>query len=326
MRAVLCTELSDIPVVSMAEHAPPAMASGQIRIHVHAAGLNFADLLLLQGKYQEKPDLPFTPGMELAGVVAELGTDVTGFAVGDRVLGIPGLGAYADEAVLDAGSVYHIPDNLGLEAAAGFPIVYGTAHLGLTHKARLQSGETLLVHGAAGGVGLAAVEIGTLIGARVIATASTEDKLAVARCHGASHALLSATPDLAKRLKAVAGPGGIDVAFDPVGGPMFEASLRAIAWEGRLLVIGFAAGIVQQIPANVVLVKNCDVLGFFWGAYRTRDPETVRRSLEEALSWVGEGRLQPDVPETFPLERAADALHRLRSRQSIGKVVLTTGR
>jgi NADPH2:quinone reductase len=264
--------------------------------------------------------------MEVSGVIAEIGAGVAGFAIGDRVLGICGLGGFAEEAVLDAGLVYHIPDTLGSDAAAGFPIVYGTAHLGLTHKAKLLPGETLLVHGAAGGVGLAAVEIGALLGARVVATASTEEKLAIARRSGASEALLSGSPDLAARLKAWAGGTGVNVVFDPVGGPMFEASLRAIAWEGRILVVGFAAGIVQQIPANVVLVKNCDVLGLFWGAYRMRDPATLRRSLEQALSWVGEGRLAPHAAESFPLEQAADALLRLQSRQSTGKLVLTTGR
>ncbi|HLY54699.1 MAG TPA: NADPH:quinone oxidoreductase family protein [Stellaceae bacterium] len=326
MRAVQCTQPGEAPVLAVAELPSPPLGPGQIRVAVHAAGINFADLLLVQGKYQEKPAPPFTPGMELAGTVVELGSDVSGFTPGDRVMAVAHLGGYADEAVVDAALAYRIPETMSFDAAAGFPIVYGTAHGGLTWRARLKPGETLLVNAAAGGVGLAAVEIGRLLGAKVIGTASTEEKLAIARQHGADHALLSGAPDLVDRIRAITGRGGVDVAFDPVGGPMFEACLRTIAWEGRIVIVGFAGGVVQQIPSNVALVKNCDVIGFFWGSYRTRDPARLRESLEAALAWVADGRLTPHVSATFSLEQVTEAFAALSSRRSTGKLVLTTGR
>ena len=269
MRAFVCSSLTEPP--AYAEFPVPVLGLGQIRINVQAAGINFADTLIVKGQYQEKPALPFVPGLEVSGIVAELGRGVQGFAIGDRVLGVTSYGGYAEEAVLDAGSVYKIPDSLGFEAAAAFPITYGTAHGGLDWRAKLQPGETLLVHGAAGGVGLAAVKIGKLMGATVIATASTPEKLEIARLQGADHLILSEGPELRDQIKAAA-PRGIDVAFDPVGGALFDVSLRTVAFGGRLIVIGFAGGKVPQIPANIVLVKNIDVIGYYWGGYREKTP------------------------------------------------------
>jgi NADPH2:quinone reductase len=228
--------------------------------------------------------------------------------------------------VLDAEAVYKIPPSMSFEAAAGFPIAYGTSHGALDWRARLQPGEVLLVHGAAGGVGLTAVEIGKAMGAVVIATASSPEKLAIARSRGADHLIDSSADDLRARVREVVGSRGVDVVYDPVGGELFEASLRVIAWQGRIVVIGFAGGKVPQIPANILLVKNCDVIGFYWGSYRTKRPELVRRSFETLLGWVAAGTLKPHVSEALPLERAADAIELLRARKATGKVVLTTGR
>jgi NADPH2:quinone reductase len=326
MHAILCRTLGDPSLLTFEALPSPSLQPGQLRIAVHAAGVNFADSLITIGQYQEKPKLPFVPGFELAGVVSEIGDGVTGFAPGDRVMALTGAGGYADEAVVPADAAVKIPDTMSFEAAAGFPIAYGTSHGALDWRAALKPGEILLVHGAGGGVGLTAVEIGKAMGATVIATASSAAKLAIAQSRGADHLIDSSAEDMVGQIKALLGDRRVDVAYDPVGGTAFEASLKTIAWEGRILIIGFAGGTVPQIPANILMVKNCSAIGFYWSAYRTRRPDLLRHSFETLLGWVAAGTLRPLVSETLPLERAAEAITRIKARQVTGKLVLTTGR
>lgn len=304
----------------MSQVTTPEPVKGEIRIRVHACGLNFADLLMSQGKYQETPTPPFTLGMEVAGVVDALGPGVSHPAPGTRVAVFGGQGGLADMGCFPADRVTPIPDDMPFADAAALQIAYGTSHVALDHKARLQPGETLLVLGAAGGVGLTAVEIGKLMGARVIACARGADKLEIAARAGADHLIDARTEDIRDAVKAL---GGADVVYDPVGGDQFTAALRACNPEARILVIGFASGDVPQIPANHLLVKNVDVLGFYWGGYLGFRPSVVTRSLATLLEWYREGRIKPHVSHVLPLERAAEGLELLRSRASTGKVVIT---
>jgi NADPH2:quinone reductase len=304
---------------------PPPLVPGSLRIAVRAAGLNFADTLLIAGKYQNKLDPPFVPGFELAGRVIDCAPDVTGFAPGDRVMAVVDRGAFAEEAVAPADSVFRLADPVSDVIAAGFPIAYGTSHLGLKFKAGLQAGEWLLVHGAAGGVGLTAVEVGKRLGARIIATASGPEKLRVAADAGAEHVIDSSAADLRERVKTLTGGRGVDLVYDPVGGRLFDISLRCTALGGRILIVGFASGEVPQIPANILLVKNISALGYFWGQHKTIAPEWMRASLEELLAWLEAGVLTPHVSQTFPLTDAAAALSALKARKTTGKVVLTVG-
>ena len=297
----------------------PIAGPGEVLIAVKACGLNFADLLMRDGKYQEKPPLPYTPGMEVAGEVLALGPGTTGPAVGTRVLAFVNHGGLAEKAVAPAERVLGIPDAMPFEDAAAFPIAYGTSHLALDHKARLQPGETLLVLGAAGGVGLTAVEIGKRMGARVIASARGAEKLAIARAAGADEAIDSDAPDLKAALKAM---GGVDVVYDAVGGPAFDAALSACRPEGRLLAIGFASGQVPQVPANLLLVKNLSVMGLYWGGYLKFAPQVLTQSLETLLGWYAKGGLRPHISHVMPLAEVPQAMALLRDRKSTGKVVI----
>jgi NADPH:quinone reductase len=323
---VLCREFGPVERLELAEVPAPSMTPGGVRVAVHAIGVNFADLLVVQGKYQEKPPLPFSPGFEIAGVVTEIGSGAEGVQLGDRVLGTIEHGAYAEEVVLPADRVLAIPASMDFPTAASFPVAYGTSHGALEWRARLKSGETLLVLGAAGGVGLTAVEIGRAMGAMVIAVAGGPQKLEVARRQGAHHLIDYSREDLRARIKEITGGRGPDVIYDPVGGDAFDQSMRSIAWEGRIVVIGFAAGRISQIPANLVLVKNCDVIGFYWGSYRRHKPAQVRQSFETLLSWFEAGKLKPHVSHQLDLADAGRALALLAERKATGKVVLTTGR
>lgn len=322
MRAMIVEELGR-PLVA-AERPVPEPGACQVRIRVQAAAVNFADTLLVAGRYQEKPALPFAPGLEVAGVVDAVGVGVRGIVPGQRVLAILDHGGFAELALARMEDVVAIPDTMAVEVAAGFAVAYGSAHGGLAWRGALARGETLLVHGAAGGVGLTAVEVGKAMGARVIATARGAEKLEVARAHGAEHVLDSEREDLREAIRTLA-PEGVDVVFDPVGGRLFEISLRAIAWEGRIVIVGFAGGQVPQIPANLLLVKNAAAVGLFWGSYRRHDPERLVESLETLLGWWQQGLLRPHVSHVLPLERANEALELLRARASTGKVVLTMG-
>lgn len=323
MRAIVADGFDGIGGIRLTEDAPPPPPSPEgVRIRVHAAGVNFADTLMLKGEYQVKPPPPFSPGLEVAGEVIEVAPGVTRVTPGERVLANVHYGGYAEEVVTHASTVHAIPDAMSFVQAAGFPIVYGTSHIGLVDKLDVQSGETLLVHGAAGGVGLTAVEIGKKLGATVIATAGGKDKLATAKAYGADHLIDYREEDIRARVKAITEGRGADAVYDPVGGSAFDASLRATVQGGRILVVGFASGDVPQIPANILLVKNITVIGYYWGAYRTLDPALMDRSLEELFQWFANGDLSPHISHEFPLEDAKQALETLKSRKSTGKVVL----
>jgi NADPH:quinone reductase len=330
MRAVVCRAWGGPEDLKIEDLPRPEPAADQVVIDIVAAGVNFADTLMIAGKYQEKPPFPFSPGLEVSGRLSALGAGVSGLEVGQPVMALTDWGGYAEAAVARAGDVFALPADFdparfGWAEIAGFPITYGTAHTALRWHGDLQSGEVLLVHGAAGGVGLAAVEIGKALGATVIATAGGADKLAVARAHGADHLIDYRSEDIRARVKELTQGRGADVIFDPVGGDVFDASLRCIAWSGRLLVIGFAAGRVPQIPANILLVKNIAVMGVYWGSYRSHAPERLAGQFEELFSWWRAGRLQPHVSHKLDLGQAAEAMALLLERRSTGKVVLTTG-
>lgn len=323
MRAVLCKEWGGPDSLVVDTVAPPTPGPGQVRVAVKTVGVNFADTLIIAGKYQVKPPFPFSPGLEIAGVVDALGADVDDLSLGDRVIAVPGHGGYAEQVVADRAQVFVIPDGMTFDDAAAFPVAYGTAHVALVHRAKLRHGETLLVHGASGGVGLATVEVGARLGARVIGAARGAEKLAIARAAGAQDGIDTGGEDIRERVRALTEGRGVDVVFDPVGGDAFDASLRCLALEARIIVIGFASGRIPQIPANILLVKNCDVLGVYWGAYFTRAPEIIRESFAALFAWYAEGALRPHISHRFPLARAADAMAMLLSRKSTGKVVLT---
>lgn len=323
MRAVVCRNWCDPSGLSVEEVPAPSLPRGGVRIDVHAAGLNFADMLIIAGKYQTKPPLPFSPGFEVAGSVAECGPGVTRCHPGDRVMAIVEYGGFAEQVVAAEDCVFVLPANVDDTTAAAFPIAYGTSHFGLKYKASLVARETLLVHGAAGGVGLTAVEIGKRLGATVIATASRPEKLQVCKSAGADHALDSQAEDIREQIKALTNGRGVDVVYDPVGGRLFSSSLRSTAPGGRILIVGFASGEVPQIPANILLVKNIAAIGYAWGAYRTLAPDSMRSSFEELLRWLSEGLLRPHVSQTYPLDQVQDGLEALRARRTTGKVVLT---
>lgn len=317
MRGYLVGENDSLPVLQ--ELPEPTPQKGEIRVRIATCGLNFADLLMLQGSYQDTPPRPYIPGMELAGRIEALGPETSGLSAGQRVAIFGGQGGLAEVGCFDAARAVPLPDDMSWEAAAALQIAYGTSHLALDHRARLQPGETLLVLGAAGGVGLTAVEIGKLMGARVIACARGADKLEVARAAGADHLIDSATEDLRSQVKSL---GGADVVYDPVGGDLFTAAFRACNPEARLLTIGFASGTVPQIKANHLLVKNLSVMGLYWGGYLTFRPEVLTRSLAQIFDWHSAGRIHPHISHALPFEDLHDGLELLRTRQSTGKVVI----
>jgi len=323
MRAFLCHDWGEAETMKVEDAPPPEMIEDGVRIAVKAAGVNFADTLMIKGEYQVRPPFPFSPGLEVAGEVIECAPGVTEFQPGDRVMAMVHYGGYATEAVAPAKDVVTIPDSMDFTIAAGFPIVYGTSHIGLVHKLGLKPGETLLVHGAAGGVGLTAVEIGKLLGATVIATAGGADKLKVAEQYGADHLIDYRAEDIRERVKQLTDGRGADAVYDPVGGSAFDASLRCTTQRGRILVVGFASGTVPQIPANILLVKNLTIIGYYWGAHRKLDPELVTDSFKTLLDWYDNDKLKPHVSHTFDLTDAAEAMAMLKSRKSTGKVVLT---
>ncbi|MBC7165276.1 MAG: NADPH:quinone oxidoreductase family protein [Roseovarius sp.] len=325
MRAYRISRAGDAP--ALVEIARPVPGPGEIGVRIAACGLNFADLLMIEGRYQDTPEAPFTLGLEVAGTVEAVGPGVEGLAPGDRVAVFAGKGGLAEFGTFPAACAVVLPEAMGFTDAAAFQVAYGTSHVALDHKARLAPGETLLVLGAAGGVGLTAVEIGKLMGARVIACARGADKLAVARAAGADHLVDAAADTVADDIRETCRAlGGVDVVYDPVGGAQFKAAMRACRPEARLLVIGFASGEVPQIPANHLLVKNLSVMGLYWGGYLSFRPEVVTDSLRRLLGWYEAGRLHPHVSHVLPLERAGEAFELLRARKSTGKVVVTTGR
>jgi NADPH2:quinone reductase len=323
MRAVLCRRYGPPESLTVEEVEDPTANEGQVVVDVKACAVNFPDVLIIQNLYQFKPPLPFSPGAEIAGVVRSVGAGVERARVGDRVFASTGWGGLAEHIAVDARSLIPIPDGIEFAPASSFLYAYGTAHHALKDRARLQPGETLVVLGAAGGVGLAAVELGTLMGATVIAAASNDEKLSLCRQYGAAQTINYATEDLKTRIRELTGGVGADVVYDPVGGPYSEPALRATAWEGRFLVIGFAAGEIPAIPLNLTLLKGCDIVGVFWGAFVGREPERHRRNVDELIAWWRAGKLRPHVSSTYPLDRAAEAIRELADRRAKGKVVVT---
>ena len=322
MKAVLCSRFGGPDDLEIKDIPPPVAGPGEAVVAVRAAALNFFDTLLIAGKYQHKPPFPFSPASEFAGLVESVGAGTTGFTPGDRVMGWMGSGAARERVGLKAERLVKLPDGLDFERAAGLTVTYGTTIHALRDRAQLKSGETLAVLGAAGGTGLAAIELGKVLGARVIACASSADKLAFAQEHGADVTINYGTDDLKEALRRVTDGRGADVVYDPVGGPYAEAALRSIAWGGRFLVIGFAAGEIPKLPLNLVLLKGCDVRGVFWGQFTERYPERHRANMAEVLQWALDGKLSAHVHAVYPLEKIADALKALANREAKGKILL----
>ena len=309
MKAVLCKELGP-PEKLVVEDIPALQpGKGQVVVSVKAAGVNFPDTLIIQGKYQFKPEPPFSPGGEVAGVVKALGEGVTGWKPGERVIAGSTWGGFAQEIAVEADRLLRMPENMDFVSASAFLLTYGTSYHALKDRAQLQAGETLLVLGASGGVGLSAIQIGKAMGARVIAAASSDAKLAVCRQHGADELINYASEDLRSRVKAITAGKGVDVVYDPVGGPYSEPALRDMAWNGRFLVVGFAAGDIPKVPLNLALLKGCSIVGVFWGAFTRNEPEHNRRNNEELMQLFAAGKVKPHIHATYPLERAAEALN-----------------
>jgi len=322
MKALLCTRYGGPDDLEIANLPDPQPGPGEALVRVKAAALNFFDTLIIAGKYQYKPPMPFSPSAELAGVVEAVGDEVTSVRLGDRVAAYVGSGAARGMIAVDAARLVKIPDGLDFDRAAGVCVTYGTTLHALKDRADIQPGETLAVLGASGGVGIAAVELGKIMGARVIACASSDDKLAFAREHGADETINYATDDLKEALRRVTGGKGVDVIYDPVGGPYAEPALRSIAWKGRFLVVGFAAGEIPKIPLNLALLKGCDIVGVFWGSFIERDPAGHRANTEQLLEWCAQGRLSAHVHAVYPLAEAASALKAIAARQVMGKIIL----
>ena len=325
MKAILCKQFGPPETLVFEELPSPRPGPGDVVVSVKAASVNFPDVLIIQNKYQFKPPLPFSPGSELAGVVKEVGEGVKAFRPGDKVIAFTTYGAFAEEVKTDAARLLPLPEGMDFPSGAAFLLTYGTSDHALRDRGALKAGETLLVLGAAGGVGLAAVEIGKALGARVIACASTDDKLAVCREHGADATINYAAEDLRERIKALTDGRGADVVYDAVGGAYTEAAFRSIAWRGRLLVVGFAAGDIPKLALNLALLKGAAVVGVFWGDFARREPRQFAESVRQLGAWYREGKLRPHVSQTLPLAQAAEALQLMAARKVKGKLVLTVG-
>lgn len=322
MKAMLCKAYGPPESLVFEETPSPVLKTGQVKIRVRSAGVNFPDVLMIQGQYQFKPAFPFSPGAECAGDVVEVAPDVTSVSLGQRVLAFCGHGAFAEEVAVPQGKCVPIPDDMDYETASSFGLTYGTSAFALIQRGQLKAGEWLLVHGASGGVGLAAVEIGKAMGARVIGTGGSNEKLKTVLEHGADHVINYSEGPFKDRVKEICQSGGADVIYDAVGGDVFDQSLRCINWDGRLLVIGFASGRIPEAPANLTLLKNCSIVGVFWGAWTERCPEENEKNFAQLFSWLREGKLKPHISHRFKLERAADALHAIINREVVGKAVV----
>ena len=322
MKAILCTHFCTADELELAEIDEPRAGPGDAVVRVKAAALNFFDTLIIAGKYQQKPPFPFSPAAEFAGVVESVGAGVTGIAPSDRVMGNIGWGAARQAVAVPAQQLVKIPSTLDFDRAAGLTVTYGTTLYALRERAELKSGETLVVLGASGGTGLAAIEIGKIMGARVIACASSDDKLAFARDHGADQTVNYASEDLRGALKKLGGDHGIDVVYDPVGGAYAEPAVRALAWHGRYLVVGFAAGEIPKLPLNLVLLKSCDIRGVSWGAWTKREPQGQHGLMKQIVEWCAQGKLSAHVHAIYPLADIAAALQAIADRKAMGKIVL----
>ncbi len=324
MKALVCRELGMADKLDLPDDWPePELGDNDVRIKVHAAGLNFPDVLIIQGKYQYQPELPFIPGGELSGVVEAVGDKVTRYKVGDRVLSMGNTGAFCEKAAVNEMGVFPVPGELSFEQAAGVSITYFTSYYALKQRANLQAGETLLVLGAAGGVGTSAIELGKLMGAKVIAAASSDEKLALCKQLGADEVINYSTTDLKGAIKELTGGKGVDVVYDPVGGDYAEPAVRSMAWNGRYLVIGFASGPIPSIPLNLTLLKGCSIVGVFWGRFTGEEPEVNLKNIEELWELFASGKIAPTVTDSFPLEQYQEAYDCMTERRARGKVILT---
>lgn len=322
MKAVLCETLGPPETLQFKETPTPEPGAGEVRLKVRAVGVNFPDVLIVQGLYQFKPPLPFSPGGEASGIVDAVGEGVTHLKAGDRAFAMTGHGAMAEYLVAPANRVVPMPEGMPFDVAAGFTLTYGTSHHALKQRARLKAGETLLVLGAAGGVGLAAIELGKLAGAKVVAAASTEEKLALCRQYGADETINYSTEDLREGIKRTCGRGP-DVIYDPVGDKYAEPAFRSIGWNGRYLIVGFAGGEIPKLPLNLALVKGASLVGVFWGAFTAAEPKANAENMRELLDWYAAGKIKPHISKSFPLSEGAAAIRWMADRKATGKVVLT---
>ena len=322
MKAVMCKAWG-LPDSLVVEEVPdPVPGPGQVVVDVKAAGVNFPDVLIVQGKYQFKPELPFTPGNELSGVVSAVGPDVAGFSIGDKVIAFTPIGAFAQQALVPVHALMPMPPGMDFDTAAAITLTYGTSHHAVVDRAGLKAGETMLVLGAAGGVGLAAIDIGKALGARVIAAASSDEKLAVCREHGADATINYSTEDLREAIKVATDGKGPDVIYDPVGGEYAEPAFRSIGWRGRYLVVGFANGEIPKLPLNLALLKGASLVGVFWGEFAKREPKANMAAMRQMMGWLAEGKIRPRISGRYKLEETAQALNDMAARKVTGKVVI----
>ncbi|MEE4221451.1 NADPH:quinone oxidoreductase family protein [Pseudomonas viridiflava] len=325
MKALLCKAFGPASTLVLEDIPAPDVKKNEILLDIHAAGVNFPDTLIIEGKYQFKPPFPFSPGGEAAGVISAVGENVTHLKPGDRVMALTGWGSFAEQVAVPNYNVLPIPESMDFTIAAAFSMTYGTSMHALKQRANLQPGETLLVLGASGGVGLAAVEIGKALGARVIAAASSAEKLEVAKNAGADELINYTDTSLKDEIKRITNGNGADVIYDPVGGDLFDQAIRAIAWNGRLLVVGFASGRIPELPVNLALLKGASVVGVFWGSFAQRQPQDNAANFKQLFAWFEEGKLKPLVSQVYPLERAGEAIDALGGRRAVGKVVVSIG-
>ncbi|MES2322526.1 MAG: NADPH:quinone oxidoreductase family protein [Pseudomonadota bacterium] len=325
MKAVVCKAWGLPDTLTVEELPDPVPGPGQVALDVKAAGVNFPDVLIIQGKYQFKPELPFTPGNELSGVVRALGEGVTGFKVGDKVIAFTSQGAFAQQIVVPVQALMPMPPGMDFDTAAAITLTYGTSHHAVVDRAALKEGETMLVLGAAGGVGLAAIEIGKALGARVIAAASSDEKLAVCRAHGADATINYSNEDLREAIKAATDGKGPDVIYDPVGGIYAEPAFRSIGWRGRYLVVGFANGEIPKLPLNLTLLKGASLMGVFWGEFAKREPKANMGAMRQLMGWMAEGKIRPHISGRYALADTAKALNDMAARKVTGKVVILPG-
>ncbi|WP_122667930.1 NADPH:quinone oxidoreductase family protein [Pseudomonas viridiflava] len=323
MKALLCKAFGPASTLVLEDIPAPDVKKNEILLDVRAAGVNFPDTLIIEGKYQFKPPFPFSPGGEAAGVISAVGEKVTHLKTGDRVMALTGWGSFAEQVAVPNYNVLPIPESMDFTIAAAFSMTYGTSMHALKQRANLQPGETLLVLGASGGVGLAAVEIGKALGARVIAAASSAEKLEVAKNAGADELINYTDTSLKDEIKRLTNGNGADVIYDPVGGDLFDQAIRAIAWNGRLLVVGFASGRIPELPVNLALLKGASVVGVFWGSFAQRQPQDNAENFKQLFAWFEEGKLKPLVSQVYPLERAGEAIDALGGRRAVGKVVVS---
>ncbi len=322
MKAIICNEWCKPEDLKVSEIDEPQLDEDCVRIEVHAAGVNFPDVLIIQGKYQYKPPFPFSPGSEVAGVISEIGGNVKDFKIGDRVMAVTGHGAFAEEICVSRNKITRIPNEMDYTTAASMSLTYGTSAYALFQRANIKANDIVLIHGATGGVGITALEISKAMGATVIATASTEEKLEVAKEYGADYCINYSNGAFKERVKEITNGKGADIIYDPVGGDVFTQSLRCIAWNGRILIIGFASGTIASAPTNLALLKNCSIVGVFWGAWRERDFNGHNINMKKILQWWKEEKIKPKVSKIFSLENTKDALNALIKREVIGKAVI----